>query len=66
MTRRDVAPPTRRKIVKPGALRKGRIAIFDRAGNRRGTCGPKMTEASMPRFGLKRGAEFRNGGWHGK
>lgn len=44
------------KRIKPGAVREGRIPIYDRSRNLRGHCGPRMTEASMPRFGLTHGA----------
>jgi hypothetical protein len=36
-----------------GEVPEGRIAIVDRHGRYRGHCGPKMTETSMLRFGIK-------------
>jgi len=47
------------KKHKLGTVPEGRLAIVDHNGAIRGHCGAKMTEASMPRFGLKHGATLK-------
>lgn len=47
------------KKHRAGTVAEGRIAILDSDLNMRGQCGPKMTEASMSRFGLKHGATLK-------
>lgn len=34
------------------------LLIIDRCRNLRGRCGPRMSQASLPRFGLRNGARL--------
>ncbi len=61
MSVHDVMPPKpKAKPPKPPFnVRAGRIPVLDHNKVLRGHVGPKATEATLPRFGLKRGGKLQ-------
>lgn len=58
--RHDTMPPARKKPEpQPFNIPAGRIPVLDHKKIMRGHVGPKATEATLPRFGLKHGGSLQ-------
>lgn len=60
MSVHDVMPPKpKAKKPEPFNVRAGRIPVLDHKKIMRGHVGPKATEATLPRFGVKHGGSLQ-------